>query len=166
MIHRRSVLSTPLLVMPAMVPMRARARDAHPIVGTWNLLSLYDETNGEEVDVFGPNPKGRLSLDNAQFFSFIIFTSTPLTSPRCSHSIAPMTRDAVGPGTIAYYGSYTLHAHDAVSFRIEHGVTAGWKHSDREAHFDLEDNKLNLVSTFSSLTGSDYSHLQWERICG
>lgn len=163
--HRRSLLSAPLLVTATMTPLRARAQETHSIVGTWDLFSFYDENNGEEVDAFGPNPKGRLSLDNAQFFSFIILSSSPLISPRCNRSTAPITRDAVGPGVIAYYGSYSLHGRNSIDFHIERGMTGGWKRTDREAEFNVVGNELRLVSSHRSLTGSDYSHLTWRRIC-
>jgi hypothetical protein len=163
--RRRSLLSAPLFLTAAMVPVRAKAQHTHSIVGTWSLLSLYDEKNGEEVDVFGPTPKGRLTLDHAQFFSFIILTSTPFSSPKCNRSTAPITQNMVGPGTIAYYGSYALSGRNVITFHIDHGLTGGWKKSGREAEFGFEDNNLHLVSSFSSLTGSDYSHLTLRRIC-
>ena len=163
--HRRTLLSAPLAVTATMMSLRAGSQEAGSIVGTWDLFSLYDENKGEEVDVFGPNPKGRLSLDNAQSFSFMILSSSPLTSPRCNRSTAPITRDEVGPGVIAYYGSYALHGHESIDFHIERGLTGGWKRTDREAEFSITDNTLSLVSSYRSLTGSDYSHLTWRRIC-
>jgi hypothetical protein len=163
--HRRSLLSASLLVAATSTSLRAGAQDTHSIVGTWDLFSLYDENNGEEVDVFGPNPKGRLSLDNAQFFSFIILSGSPLISPRCNRSTAPITQDSVGPGVIAYYGNYALRGRDSIDFHIERGLTGGWKRAAREAEFNITSNKLSLVSSQRSLTGSDYSHLTWRRIC-
>ncbi len=164
-LRRRSLLSATLLVTAAMVPMRAKGQPTRSIVGTWKLLSLYDEENGNDVGAFGPTPNGRLRLDGAQFFSFIILTSTPLASPKCSRSTTPITGNAAGPGTIACYGSYVLREHNRIYFHIEHGLTEGWKDAVREATFGFDDNKLSLVSSFNSLTGSDYSHLTWERIC-
>ncbi len=163
--QRRLFLSAPLLATAAMAPLRATALETRSIIGTWDLLSLYDENAGEEVDVFGLNPKGRLTLDRAHFFSFILLTGAPLISPACNRITAPVTRDELGPGMIAYYGSYLLSEDHKVHFHIDRGLTGAWKRFDREAEFDLTGNKLSLVSSFRSLTGSDYSHLTLERIC-
>ncbi len=147
-----------------MTPSRTRAQETHPIVGTWEVLALYDESAGKEVELFGQNPKGRLSLDSARFFSFILATDTPLISPACSRSTAPITRDAVGPGVIAYYGRYIIRERNTVAFRVEHGLTDGWKRSDREAEFEIAGDKMSLVSCVHSLTGSEYSHLTLGRL--
>ena len=162
---RRSMLFASL-GLTAIVPLRpATAQDRGAITGTWDLTSLYDEKDGEEVDVFGANPKGRLTLDKAGFFSFVVLTSTPLISPRADRSTAPMTAASVGPGTLAYYGTYTVDETQTIRFRILNGLTGGWKNAVREATFDLSGGKLSLVSSFGSLTGSDYSHLTWKRLC-
>jgi Lipocalin-like domain len=161
---RRLLLSAPLLATIAGTLSRVRA-ETTSIVGTWELLHLYDENAGREVDVFGSDPKGRLTFDSARFFSFILVTDSPLISPSCSRSTAPITRDAAGPGMIAYYGRYTIGERKTVAFRIERGLTEGWKRSDREAEFKLAGDRMNLVSSFNSLTGSDYSHLTLGRIC-
>jgi hypothetical protein len=162
---RRSVLFAPLCLAAAALPRHAAAREPSSIVGTWELVSLYDENDGEEVDVFGPAPKGRLTFDKAGFFSFLMLTSTPLISPRANRSTAPMTHDAVGPGTLAYYGTYVVDETQTIRFHIAHGLTDGWKNALREAAFDLAADGMSLVSSFGSLTGSDYSHLTWRRLC-
>jgi lipocalin-like protein len=164
-LSRRFLLSASLTAATALAPVRASAQEGRRIIGTWDLLSLYDENAGKEVDIFGANPSGRLTLDSARFFSFILLTDTPLISPACNRSAAPMTRDALGPGTVAYYGNYSLREPNIVAFHIERGLTGRWKHFDREAEFHLTDDKLSLVSSFRSLTGSDYSHLTWHRLC-
>jgi len=161
---RRFALLAPLcLATAARAP--AAAHDRPTIIGTWELLSLYDENSGDEVDVFGPTPKGRLTFDKAGFFSFLILTSTPLISPRANRSTAPMTPASVGPGTLAYYGTYTVDETQTIRFHIAHGLTDAWKNAVREATFDLSADRMSFVSSFASLTGSDYSHLTWRRLC-
>ncbi len=162
--RRRLFLSAPLLATAAMAPRRAAALETDSVIGTWDLLSLYDENAGEEVDIFGTNPKGRLTLDNGHFFSFILLTGSPMISPACNRVAVPLTRDKLGVGMIAYYGSYMLAKDRKIYFRIERGVTGAWNHSEREAEVERKGNKLILVSSFRSLTGSDYSHLTLERI--
>ncbi len=162
---RRSVISVAVFLITVMLPLCATAQQNPSIVGTWELLSLYDEKAGNEVEVFGQNPQGRLTLDKAGFFSLVIVTSTPLTSPRENRRTAPITHEMAGPGTLAYYGSYAVDDRKRIHFHIENGLTGGWKDSVREAQFDLAVDKMTFVSSFSSLTGSDYSHLIWRRLC-
>src|SRR5262249_22537680 len=119
----------------------------------------------EEVDVFGFDPKGRLTFDKAGFFSFVILTSTPMVSPRANRGTAPMTHATAGPGTLAYYGTYAIDETQTIHFHITNGLTDGWRNADREATFDLAAGDLNLVSSFGTLTGSDYSRLTWRRLC-
>jgi hypothetical protein len=76
-----------------------------------------------------------------------------------------MTAEMVGPGTLAYYGTYTVDETQAIRFHIRNGLTQGWSNADREASFELSDDKMSFVSSFGSLTGSDYSHLIWKRLC-
>jgi hypothetical protein len=162
---RRAALFALPLLTALVAPPYAAAQARASIVGTWELLSLYDENDGDEVDVFGPNPMGRLTLDKAGFFSFVLLTSTPLISPRADRSTAPMTKDVVGPGTLAYYGTYTIDETRTIRFRIMHGLTDGWKNAVREAQVDFVGDSMSLVSSFGSLTGSDYSRLTWRRLC-
>jgi hypothetical protein len=163
--RRRSALFAALWLATTVPLPHAAARGPGSIIGTWELLSLYDENDSDEVDVFGANPKGRLTLDKAGFFSFVMLTSTPLISPRANRSTAPITAEMVGPGTLAYYGTYTVDETQTIRFRIINGLTQGWKNADREATFELSDDRMSLVSSFGSLTGSDYSHLTWKRLC-
>jgi hypothetical protein len=165
-INRRAAIAAALCLAAILPPPPAAAREPGAITGTWELVSLYDEeASGEEIGVFGPSPKGRLTLDKAGFFSFVILTSTPLMSPRASRSTAPMTAEMVGPGTLAYYGTYTVDETQMIRFHIRNGLTQGWMNADREASFELSDDRMSLVSSFGSLTGSDYSHLTWKRLC-
>ncbi len=76
-----------------------------------------------------------------------------------------MTRDAVGPGVTAYYGSYAFRGRNGIAFHIERGLTGGWNGTVHEAEFDIQDDTLSLLSSRGSLTGSDYSHLTWRRLC-
>ncbi len=76
-----------------------------------------------------------------------------------------MTLASVGPGTLAYYGTYTVDETQTIQFHIAHGLTDAWKNAVREATFDLSADRMSLVSSFGSLTGSDYSHLIWRRLC-
>ncbi len=164
-LDRRSPISVAIFLITVMLPLRATAQQESSIVGTWELLSLYDEKGGTEVDVFGQNPQGRLTLDKAGFFSLVIVTSTPLTSPRDNRRTAPITHQMAGPGTLAYYGRYAVDNRKRIHFQIENGLTAGWKDSAPEAQFDLAVDRMTFVSSFSSLTGSDYSRLIWRRLC-
>jgi hypothetical protein len=163
-VSRRSALAAAVCLTPIPL-MPAAARERGAITGTWDLTSIYDEENGDEVGVFGANPRGRLTLDKAGFFSFVILTSTPLTSPRLSRSTEPVTAGTVGPGTLAYYGTYTVDETQTIRFHIRNGLTQGWKDADREASFELSGDTMSFVSSFGSLTGSDYSRLTWRRLC-
>ena len=164
-LHRRAVLSASVVLSTLMLPKRSTARQKPSIVGTWDLLSLYDETDGDEVDTFGADPKGRLALDRAGFFSCVILTSTPLISPRTNQRTGPVTPETVGPGMVAYYGKYIVDEARTISFHVENGLTDGWTRDPREAAFDLDHDTMSLVSSYRSLTGSDYSHLRWRRLC-
>ena len=45
---------------------------AQQIVGSWNLVSIYNEQDGKKTDVFGPNPRGSLVFTSGGRFSYVL----------------------------------------------------------------------------------------------
>lgn len=165
---RRNLLGIAALSLPAAMASRsasALALPSQPIEGYWTLASLYEEDGlGGEIGVFGLDPKGALVLDDGAF-SLIVVGSTPMTSPCLSKSTTPVSENALGPGTLACFGSYIVEqSRRRLHFNIETALTRGWEGTRRSADFFFEHNKLVLVSSFvPSLTGMVYSQAVWTR---
>ena len=128
------------------------------VVGTWRLVSLYDEDDeGLEVESLGLNPKGLLIFDSTGHFSFQIVGDILWgVSPR---QTARQLRLSGGPGVLAYFGRYAVSSDGVLHLQ------ADWDGTDRVADLALMGDQLELISsTLPSPTGSTYSHLVWKRV--
>jgi hypothetical protein len=136
------------------------------VVGTWALVSLYDEDDrARAVLAFGDHPEGRLMLDRDGNFSFTLVNDLYRPMPRCTSRDLVVTRDSAGPGTLAYFGRYTIDSKKVIHLQVEHGLAPTVESTVRTAEVTFSDGQMTFVSSMTaSLTGSNYSNLVWKRV--
>jgi hypothetical protein len=91
----------------------AFGQTAKELVGSWTLISVTVNRDGEKVEPFGPNPKGTMTFDSGGRF-LIIVTRSDL--PKFASSNREMgtseENKAVAQGSIAYFGTYDANEND------------------------------------------------------
>jgi Lipocalin-like domain len=165
MVHRWQICG--LCILGALCPivsvphaLRAESPLTDSVIGRWKLLSLYDEDGtGQDVTWFGHNPDGSLILDPGGHFSLQIDEGRHALGAVRDGSITVVGIVAARARTLAYSGRYYLEGH-TIHFQIEHGLAPFAPASDVRVVGD----RMDFISSMElSPTGSDYSHLVWER---
>src|SRR5580704_17180012 len=75
------VITASALIFGVFLPREeAVAQTAKDLVGTWTLVSLTLEKDGQKTDMYGPNPQGQRTYDPTGRFSEIITRSPSLNT--------------------------------------------------------------------------------------
>jgi hypothetical protein len=136
------------------------------VVGTWDLVSLYDEDDsGREVLTFGRHPRGRLMLDFEGSFSFQVVNDMYLSMSHCSSTNLIVTCASAGLATLAYFGRYVVDSKKVIHLWVDRGLASTVGASERAAEVTIFNGYMDFVSSFTiSPTGSNSSHLVWKRV--
>src|SRR5215475_11271221 len=147
-----------LILAPGAV--RAESSLIDSVIGRWKLLSLYDEDGtGQDVTRFGHKPDGSLVLDPDGHFSLQIDRSPGALASVRDWNVIAVGIAAARASMVAYSGRYYLEGH-TIHFIIERGLAPFAPATD----VTIISERMDFISsTESSPTGSDYSHLIWER---
>ena len=134
------------------------------IVGSWRLLSIYEESNaGEELTSFGVDPQGQFIATPTGHFSFQIVSRAgrrfAATSPSIAHGTGAL-REA-----LSYFGSYTLDAAQGrLTFDIAYCLYRSCDQTRRGTSVRFIGDKMEFTAAVDgTLTGSGYNFLIWER---
>jgi len=85
----------------------AFGQTAKELVGSWTLISVTVNREGEKVEPFGPNPKGTMTFDSRGRFSIIVTRSDlPKFASNNRELGTSEENKAAVQGSIAYFGSY------------------------------------------------------------
>jgi hypothetical protein len=142
----------------------AVAQTAKELVGTWTLVSITLEKDGQKTDMYGPNPQGQVTFDPTGHFSEIITRSDlPKFASNDRQAGALEENEAVVHGSIAYFGTYSVSEADkTVTIHLEGGTFPNWIGTDQKRLFTISGDELNLTNLTSSL-GSGVAHLVLKR---
>src|SRR5258708_36657433 len=91
----------------------AFGQTAKELVGSWTLISVTVNRDGEKAEPFGPNPKGTMTFDSGRRFSIII-TRSDLPN-FASNNRAMGTSDenkALAQASIAYFRTSNVDEDD------------------------------------------------------
>jgi hypothetical protein len=105
----------------------AFGQTAKELVGSWTLVSVTVNRDGEKVEPFGPNPKGTMTFDSGHRFSLIITRSDlPNVASNNREMGTSEENKTVVQGSIAYFGTYYVHH----SRWWQHVSELGWNRSE------------------------------------
>jgi Lipocalin-like domain len=81
----------------------AFGQTAKELVGSWTLISVTVNRDGEKIEPFGPNPKGTMTFDSGGRFSIIVTRSDlPKFASNNRETATSEENKAVVQGSIAY----------------------------------------------------------------
>jgi hypothetical protein len=137
-------------------------RDA--VVGTWTLVSLYEENeSGEGVDRWGDDPQGYFTADGSGHFMFQLVGRNPIRLESPAQSRACARRAAYE--SIGYAGNYVIdEAQDVMALEVDGALVPEFDKSRRTASISIEGDRLHFRSGAEpSPTGAFHAHLVWKR---
>ena len=110
----------------------ASAQTAKDLVGTWHqAANVTTAQDGTKSDVFGPNPKGMLIMNQDGYFAVILHRpDVPKVASNNRVQGTPEENKAVVNGSIALYGSYALDG-KTLKLKVEGSTFPNWNGADQ-----------------------------------
>jgi Lipocalin-like domain len=105
--EQNAMIARSLLLLPfCFSAADAFGQTAKELVGSWTLISVTVNRDGEKVEPFGPNPKGTMTFDSGGRFSIIVTRSDlPKFASNNRETATSEENKAVVQGSIAYFGT-------------------------------------------------------------
>ena len=155
--NRRSLISisSATALGLALLGGNAVAQSAKDLVGTWTPVS---------VEIFGPNPKGNLTLDaNGHFSLQLLRADLKNVAANKRDMGTPEENQAIVHGSIAYYGTYTMNGTDLV-LHIEACSFPNWSGTDQKrTNVILTADQLTYTNPAPSVGSGKSNVLVWKR---
>jgi len=123
------------------------------LVGTWTMVSITQEQDGKQTDLFGPNPQGRLIRDTDGHV-FYIATRGDLPKFASNNRAAgtPEENKAVVQGSISYFGTVTANEADKTyTQHIEVCTFPNWIGVERKSTYTINGDELIATTSGSSV---------------
>ena len=123
------------------------------LVGTWTIVSITQEKDGKQSDLFGPNPQGRRIID-ADGHGFFMVTSGDLPKFASNNRAAgtPEENKAVVQGSIAFFGTLTVNeAEKTYTTHTEVCTFPNWVGIERKASYTVNGDELITLGSGSSV---------------
>jgi lipocalin-like protein len=132
--NRIITLASIALGLGIALPGSAVAQTAADLVGTWtNVGNINIRADGSRVSVFGANGKGLAMFDAGGRFAIInINPDTPKFVANNRAQGAAAENKAAMEGGIALYGTYTVGADKAISFKVEGSTYPNWTGTEQK----------------------------------
>ena len=138
---------------------------AHPLVGTYRLLSFQTVPDGEAaVDSWGKRPAGYITITPRRFMAVLTAENRRLPS-----GPTPTPQDLVASFVTqsAYTGPYRIEGNRIIT-TVDASSYATWKGTEQVREFRLEGNRLHLSTLPGPLLApagqTGRMHLVWERL--
>jgi hypothetical protein len=135
------------------------------IQGTWELVSIYVDKDGEKIDAFGANPRGSMILaQNGRFSIIIMKASLPKFAANNRIKGTAEENQAVIQGSVAYFGSYKIESEKEhmVSLHIEGGTFPNWDGEEQKRIMNVAGDEIKVTNPTAAIGGA--SDLVWKRI--
>ncbi len=138
---------------------------AKEIQGCWSLVSIVNEQDGKQIEVFGPNPRGSLIMTPDGRFSMILMNATlpKFASNSRTKSTAEENR-AVVHGSIAFFGTYKVAGEKKhiVNLRIEGSTFPNWDGQEQQRTITVTGDEMKYVNPTPAI-GDGINYVVWKR---
>jgi hypothetical protein len=135
---------------------------AKQAVGTWAVASQYvEQQDGKKLQPFGDKPKGRVMYDDKGRFMLILQRSDlPRFASNNRMTGTPEEYKAIGQGTIAYFGTYTIDEKEGtITQRYEGSTYPNWDGDEQKRLISISGDELRIVSPVSSVGAGKPHHV-------
>lgn len=135
------------------------------IQGTWTLVSIFVEKDGEKIDVFGANPRGSMILTpNGRFSVIMMKSSLPKFAASSRMKGTAEENQAVVQGSLAWFGSYKIAdaKEHTVVFNIEGSTYPNWDGEDQKLFMNVAGDEMKVINPAAAIGGKGYP--TWKRV--
>jgi hypothetical protein len=135
------------------------------IQGTWAIVSLQVEKDGEKIDAFGTNPRGSMIVTPNGRFSVILMNATlPKFAANNRVKGTPEENQAVAQGSLAYFGSYKIvnAKEHMVTFNIEGSTFPNWDGFEQKLVMTVTGDEMKVLNPTAAIGGKAYP--VWKRL--
>jgi hypothetical protein len=135
------------------------------LVGAWSLVSLDVHRGDDKIEVFGPTPRGiQVMSHDGRFAVVTLREKLPLYASGNRMEGTPEEYEAIGKGTNAAYGRYTVdEAAGTVTFHVEASTFPNWDGDEHVRAFTIEGDTWSYVNPAATV-GPGNVHVVWERL--
>jgi len=135
------------------------------IQGTWTLVSIYVEKDGEKIDAFGANPRGSMIFTpNGHFSTIIMKASLPKFAANNRVKGSTEENQAVVQGSVAYFGSYKIASVEdqTVSLNIVGSTFPNWDGEEQKRVMTVTGDEMKVTNPTAAIGGTSY--VVWKRV--
>ncbi len=146
-------------------PKQGSAQSANNIVGTWTLVSITNEKNGQKVLPYGPDAKGSFILDGERFSLMVVRPGRAKFKSNNRLTGTSKENEETVRGSIAYFGTYSVDVKDntLVTFHIEGSTFPNWEGAEQKRVLKVTGDEMNYTNPTIS-TGAGVARLIWRRV--
>src|SRR6516162_3553927 len=123
------------------------------LVGTWTIVSVTQEQDGKKIDLFGPNPQGRLIRDADGHVAFMV-TRADLPKFTSNNRAAGTAEEnkAVVQGSIFFFGRSSVNETDkTITTHIEVCSFPNWIGTERKSTYTINGDEFISTASGSSV---------------
>jgi Lipocalin-like domain len=139
------------------------AQTAKDLAGTWTLVSAVTEQGGNKTDIYGPNPKGILTVDaNGRYVIAFARADLPKVASNNRTTATPEENKAIVQGSLTHFGTLSVNAADKTfTFKIETATFPNWDGTEQKRPFTVTGDELQY--TVAAASGGGTATVVWKR---
>lgn len=140
------------------------AQSLQDIAGAWKLFSARSIHEGKKIDMYGPNPRGMMSIEaNGRYMMMVARANLPKVAAGDRTRATAEENNAIVDGSIAHFGTISVDAAaHTLDLHIEASTYPNWDGADQKRRFTVDGDELRYSNASGSTgTGTD---LVWKRI--
>ena len=156
------IIAASVLIVGSTFPKEGLAQSTNGIAGTWTLVSITNEKNGQKVLPYGPNAKGSFIMDGERFSLVVVQPGRAKFKSNDRLMGTPEENQETLRGSIAYFGTYSVDAKDntLVTFHIEGSTFPNWEGAEQKRVLKVTGDEMNYTNPTIS-TGAGVARLIW-----
>jgi len=134
------------------------------LVGTWSVVSVVNEVNGQKVDLYGPNPQGQFIFTADGLYSINIMRPgrPKFASNNRTAGTADENKQAMA-GYIANFGTYAIAADGTLTLHIVGCSFPNWDGAEQKRQIQIKGDELTWKNATPS-TGSGNVVIMLKRV--
>lgn len=159
------IITALVLIAGTTLPKEGATQPMDTLVGTWTLVSITNEKNGQKVLPYGPDAKGSFTLDGKRFALIVVRPGRAKFKSDDRLTGTPGENQETVRGSIAYFGTYSVDAkdHTLVTFHIEGSTFPNWEGAEQKRVLKVTGDEMNYTNPTIS-TGAGIARLIWRRV--
>jgi len=134
------------------------------LVGTWSLVSISNEKNGQKVLPYGPDAKGAFTLDGSRFSLIVVRPARHHFKSNDRLTGTAEENQETVRGSITYFGTYSVDPKDntLVTFQIQGSTFPNSNGAEQKRVLKAMDDEMIYTNPTIS-TGAGVARGIWKR---